>query len=266
MLRGQVGQRHPVPVRGPASSTPTIDTKVIGKPDSGEPTRFGDWYSRYQQLFGREWSSWACTIHVSKHISYATLHDWTAGSTRKTRSLETARTQQYINSQPAPMQLGATPPRARGGRKERPKQRHRHLIKPNAHRKEETFCAEAVRVIGRENWSFQHVPEGVEGPSWPGHHLGGIGKVGSDTQKNMARNKQMEQRLGEPYGNVVGGSKRSATGRHPEHAVRQYGKRQSRRRQRRHQELGATRQLVGQHGERSRRRSGRDRTARNMKA
>ena len=104
----------------------------------------------------------------------------------------------------------------------------------------QTECTQQRRNVLRRS-SARHWKRKLvvpEGPSWPGHHLGGIGKVGSDTQKNMARNKEMEQRLGEPYCNVVGGSRRSAASRHPEHAVRHYV--QSRRRQRRHQELGAT--------------------------
>ena len=43
VLRGQVGQIQPAPAGGPASSTPTTDTKVIGTPVryNGDPTRFG---------------------------------------------------------------------------------------------------------------------------------------------------------------------------------------------------------------------------------
>ena len=64
VLRGQVGRRPPAVAVGPASSTPTIDTKVIGKPNhcSRDRTRFVCWSvklqsymvtldSRYQQLF-----------------------------------------------------------------------------------------------------------------------------------------------------------------------------------------------------------------------
>ena len=43
-LRGQAGQRQPAPSEGPASSTPTIDSKVIGKADhcNVDSARFSD--------------------------------------------------------------------------------------------------------------------------------------------------------------------------------------------------------------------------------
>ena len=67
-------------------------------------------------------------IHNSRAKEHLipTLHGWTLGSRRETKMLEIARTQQYINSQPAPMQLEATPKgKGKVRRKEKPKQLHR---------------------------------------------------------------------------------------------------------------------------------------------
>ena len=47
-------------------------------------------------------------------------------------------------------------------------------------------------------------------PHWPEHSWMDPGRLGSDTQKIMARNKHMEQRLSRSDGNVDGGSGRRA--------------------------------------------------------
>ena len=87
VLRGQGGQRQPAAAGVPASSTPTIDTKVLGKSDhcNGDPTRFGDWSfkiksymdalgSGYQQLFAEAEQSAVPILNATRDSTEATLN------------------------------------------------------------------------------------------------------------------------------------------------------------------------------------------------
>ena len=110
MLRGQVGQRQQAAAGFPASSTPTIDTKVIGKPDhyNGDPTRFGDWSFklksymgalRYQQLLGEAEQSADPILNVTRFATEATLsvqlyhflQMWVTDTALDARTLESRR-------------------------------------------------------------------------------------------------------------------------------------------------------------------------------
>ena len=75
----------------------------------------------------------------------------------------------------------------------------------------ETFLAVAAHIIGIYSWTTQHVPDGADGTTLARAFLDGHSKARSETQKDMARNKHMEQRLSRSDGNVDGGSGRSAT-------------------------------------------------------
>ena len=72
--------------------------------------------------------------------------------------------------------------------------------------KEDTFCVESAHVIGREKWTIQHVPEGVDGPTLARALL-------EWTQQGWAvipRRTLPETSKSMSHGNVVGGSGRSA--------------------------------------------------------